>query len=124
MPVSTATLAGALVLERGPLHVEIVLRPFAIGVRRGGRRLVRGLGVWAVEGEVEDQFIQFTEGVVAREDLALPERVVAASIADLLADGADIALRFEGERSGRLRVTLPGTHAVLVVLEVDGAPLR
>ena len=33
-----ATLAGALVLERGALRVEIALRPFAIDVRRDGRR--------------------------------------------------------------------------------------
>src|SRR5258708_7855299 len=102
MPVLTATLGDALMLERGALRVEIVQHPFAIDVRRGGRRLVRGLGVWAVEGEMQDLFIQFTEGVVAREDLGLPERVVAASIAEPLADGVEIAVRLEGGRAGRL----------------------
>src|ERR1044072_6955768 len=123
MPVLTAMLAGALVLERGPLRVEIVPRPFAIDVRRAGRRLVRGLGVWAVEGEVHELFIQFTEGVVAREELGLPERVVAASVAEPLADGAEIAVRLEGGRAGQLRVTLPAPETVLVELAVDGAPL-
>ena len=47
MPVTTATLGGALVLERGALRVEIDQHPFAIHVRRDGRRLIRGLGVWA-----------------------------------------------------------------------------
>src|SRR5436190_2084704 len=118
MPVQTATLAGALVLERGALRVEIVQRPFAVHVRRAGRRLIRGLGVWAVEGEVNDLFIQFIEGVVPREELGLPERVVAASVAEPLADGAEIVVRLEGGRSGRLRVTLPDRHTVLLELEV------
>ena len=78
MPVPTATLGDVLVLERGALRVEIVQHPFAMHVRRSGRRLIRGLDVWAVEGEVRDQFIQFTEGVIPREELGLPERVVAA----------------------------------------------
>jgi alpha-glucosidase (family GH31 glycosyl hydrolase) len=124
MPVTTATVAGALVFERGALRVEISLHPFAVDVRRGGRRLIRGLGVWAVEGEVDDLFIQFTEGVVAREELALPERIVAAGVAQPLADGVELALRCEGGRAGSLRITLPAAETVLVELEVDGAPLR
>ncbi len=124
MPVNSAALADALILERGTLSVEIALQPFAVSVRGSGRRLVRGLGVWAVQGEVQDQFIQFTEGVIAREDLGLPERVVAASITEQLADGAEIAVRLQGGRAGRLRVTLPATHAVLVELELEGSPLR
>jgi alpha-glucosidase (family GH31 glycosyl hydrolase) len=124
MPVHTATLAGALVLERGPLRVEISLRPLRIDVRRGGRRLVRGLGVWAIEGEIHDQFIQFTEGVVAREELGLPERIVAASIADPLADGAELAIRCEGGRAGRLSITLPSADTVLAELAFEGEPLR
>ncbi|MEA2137190.1 MAG: alpha-D-xyloside xylohydrolase, partial [Solirubrobacteraceae bacterium] len=124
MPVTTATVAGALVFERGALRVEIAQHPFAVHVRRGGRRLIRGLGVWAVDGEVHDQFIQFTEGVIAREDLGLPERVVAASVAEPLADGALLAVRLEGGRAGRLRITLPERETVLLELDVDGAPLR
>jgi len=124
MPVHTATLGGALKLERGAIEVEIALRPFAIHVRRGGRRLVRGLGVWAVEGSIHDQFIQFTEGVIPREELGLPERVVSASVAERLADGVEIVVRLEGGRSGLVRVTLPAAESVLVAVEVDGSPLR
>ncbi|MDX6683651.1 MAG: alpha-D-xyloside xylohydrolase [Solirubrobacteraceae bacterium] len=124
MPVTTATVAGAFVLEREALRVEISQRPFAVDVRRDGRRLIRGLGVWAADGEVHDQFIQFTEGVIAREELALPERVVAASVAEPLADGVLLAVRCEGGRTGRLRITLPHRETVLLELELDGAPLR
>jgi len=126
MPVSTATLVDGLVLERGPLRVEIAQHPFSIHVRRDGRRLVRSLGLFAVEGEVEDQFIQFTEGVIPGEALDLPERVVAVSVAEPLADGVQLAVRCEGERErrGRLRITLPSDETVLLELEFDGEPLR
>jgi alpha-glucosidase (family GH31 glycosyl hydrolase) len=124
MPVKSATVADALVLDRGALRVEITQHPFAVHVRRNGRRLIRGLGVWAVEGEICDQFIQFTEGVIAREELGLPERVVAASVAEPLADGVLLAVRFEGARGGSLRITLPANEAVQLELEVDGEPLR
>jgi len=124
MPVTTATVADALVLDRGALRVEIAQHPFAVHVRRDGRRLIRGLGAWAVEGEICDQFIQFTEGVMAREELGLPERIVAASLAEPLADGVELVVHCEGGRTGRLRITLPGRDRVLLELEISGAPLR
>ncbi len=124
MPVTTATVADALVLQRGALRVEIAQHPFAIDVRRDGRRLIRRLGVWAVDGEIRDQFIQLTEGVMAREELGLPERVVAASVAEPLADGVLLALRLEGGRAGRLRVTLPAAETVLLEWDAEGEPLR
>ncbi|HEY2160550.1 MAG TPA: hypothetical protein VGH24_04535, partial [Solirubrobacteraceae bacterium] len=46
-----------VVIERGSLRVELALRPFGITVRREGRRLLRGGGLWVAEGEVHDQFI-------------------------------------------------------------------
>ena len=126
MPVSTATVLDGLVLERGPLRVEIAQHPFCIHVRRDGRRLVRALGLFAVEGEIEDQFIQFTEGVIAAEQLDLPERVVAVSVAEPLADGVQLAVRCEGERErrGSLRITLPEHETVLLELAFEGEPLR
>ena len=122
MPVTSETVSGALVLERGALRVEICRHPFGVHVRRDGRRLIRGLGEWVAEGEVHDQFIQFTEGVVAREascqSASSRERRRAAG------DGALLAVRCEGGRAGRLRITLPATETVLLELEVDGTPLR
>jgi len=124
MPVSTATVPDGLVLERGAVRVELTERPFAIGVRRDGRRLIRALGACGIEGEISDRFIRLTEGVVAREALELPERVVAVSVAERLADGAELALRCDGGRRGLLRITLPDDETVLVELELDGDPLR
>ncbi|MEA2224472.1 MAG: alpha-D-xyloside xylohydrolase, partial [Solirubrobacteraceae bacterium] len=124
MPVHTAAVADALVLSRAALRVEITRRPFGIDVRRDGRRLIRGFGIWCADGEICDQFIQFTEGVIASEQLEIPERVASATLAEPLADGAELALRFHGGRSGRLRVTLPADEIVAFELEVDGPPLR
>ena len=124
MPIDSATLTDGLVLSRARLRVEITRRPFAIDVRRDGRRLVRGLGIWCADGAVGDQFIQFTEGVIAAETLEVPERVASATLAEPLADGAELALHFAGGRRGRLRVTLPAEDTVALELEVDGAPLR
>ena len=124
MPVHTVAVADTLVLSRGRLIVEIVRRPFAIHVRRDGRRLIGGFGLWCADGAQADQFIQFTEGVIAAEELEIPERVVSASLAEPLADGADLALRFAGGRGGRLRVTLPFEETVAFEFEVDGALLR
>src|SRR6185312_9682159 len=63
-----------MVLEQGPLRVEISLAPLSIHVRRAGRRLLRAVTVWACEGEVRDRFVQVTEGVIADERLGFPER--------------------------------------------------
>jgi len=124
MTVHTAAIADSIVLSRAALSVEITRRPFAIDVRRNGRRLIRGLGVWCAAGEVQDQFIQFTEGVIASEELEIPERVFSASLAEPLADGAELALRFDGGRAGRLRLTLPADETIAFELTVDGEPLR
>ncbi len=124
MPVSTEAVDDALVLSRGALRVDVTRHPFAITVRRAGRRLIRGLGIWCATGEIGDQFIRFTEGVVASEQLEVPERVVAASLAEPLADGAVLALRFAGGRRGTLRLTLPRDETVAIQVEVDGPALR
>ena len=124
MPVQTATVSGVLVLQREALQVEIAQLPFGVHVRRGGRRLVRALGLWGADGEICDQFIQFTEGVMASEELEIRERVVATSVAEQLADGVELAVRCDSGRRGRLRITLPAAETVLLEFELDGAPLR
>jgi hypothetical protein len=124
MPVNTDTIAGVLTLDRGPLRVHIARHPFAVHVHRDGRELIHRLGIHIADGKVRDQFIRLTEGVIASEDLDPPERVVSASVAEPLADGLALALRCDGGRTGRMRITLPADETLLVELEVDGAPLR
>ena len=71
------------------MRVEIALRPFELTIRRAGRRLVRSLGAWVADGTVHDHFIQFTEGVVAREELAPVERAAVARVQRLRARPGD-----------------------------------
>src|SRR3954469_7138301 len=101
-------------MERGALRVELGIAPLPIDVRRNGRRLLRGLTVWACEGEVRDRFVQVTEGVIADERLGFPERVVAASVSAADERSAVIDLRLNGGRQAQLRIELVGPeHLVL-----------
>ena len=47
--------------------VRVVADPFSFAVHRGGRPLVRAGGACVSDGEVRDQFVQFSEGVIADE---------------------------------------------------------
>jgi hypothetical protein len=78
MSVPSARSANAILLRRGSLEIEVTPRPFELTVRRAERRLIRSLGAWVAEGTVHDHFIQITEGVVAREELAPAERAPTA----------------------------------------------
>ena len=120
----SATAAGELVIEQGPVRVEISLAPLRIHVRRAGRRLLRALTVWACEGEVRDRFVQVTEGVIADERLGFPERVVAATIAATDERGTTIALTLNGGRRAELRLELAGPEHLVLELSAEGAPLR
>ena len=65
-------------LTQGRLTAEITLRPFSFTIRRDGRRLLRNASAWIAEGTSNDHFVQWTEGVVAEEQLTLLERVARA----------------------------------------------
>jgi alpha-glucosidase (family GH31 glycosyl hydrolase) len=92
-----------IILERGALRVAVGLDPLTIEIRRG-RRLIRGLTLWAAAGEARDQFIQLTEGVIAAEELEPPLRLAAASAraagASVVAEGdvGTLAVAIECER--------------------------
>lgn len=120
-----------LVAEHGRLRVELSLRPFSLSVHRAGRRILRNAGAWVAEGSVQDHFIQFTEGVVAAEELAPHERAVRAAVSTAPAPsdrGAAATvraqLRFEGGRGGEMTLTLHPDERFTVTLAVDGEPLR
>jgi alpha-glucosidase (family GH31 glycosyl hydrolase) len=127
-------------LTRGRLTIEVTLRPFAITVRRDGRRLMRNAGAWVAEGQVHDNFIHLTEGIIAEEDLAPHERVGRARLrAERLTDGApadlpsgsaaavagavaaephgvELGLRFGAERRGTLLIELPADDEIRLTL--------
>jgi alpha-glucosidase (family GH31 glycosyl hydrolase) len=112
------------VLERGELRLEVSLRPFTFALRRIGRQLLRGGGLWVAEGVVHDRFIRLTEGVLAREDLAPPERAQRATVEAEVEDGLQLRVTLGGGRAARLRVSLPDHRQAGFELDADGEPLR
>ena len=119
-----AVSATDVVIDRGPLRIELALRPFEITVRRNGRRLLRNGGVWVADGQVRDLLIHLTEGVMTREERAPLERAWRATVSAREADGVELALTLSGGRAARLRVAVPVDDRIEFALEADGAPLR
>ena len=117
-------IVAVAVLARGPLRLEVRLRPLAIELRRDGRPLLAGLSVWACEGTVHDRFVQVTEGLIAREELGFPERPVDAEVAFSGEHELDLELALRGGRSAALRVALAGPDHVVLELRAAGRPLR
>ncbi len=127
MPATDPVLVSdvdALVLERGRLRVEIGLAPFELTVRRAGRRLARSLGAWVADGTVHDHFIQLTEGVVAREELAPAERARAAVVQRCAVDQSTLMLEMDGGRRARIDVRVCEGDRVCLEVSPEGEPLR
>jgi alpha-glucosidase (family GH31 glycosyl hydrolase) len=101
-----------VVLEAGPVQVSVSLDPFAVEVRRG-RRLIRGLRLWAAHGEIQDQFVQLTEGMLAAEELERPYHFAAHSSA---------GPRFAGP-AGEVTLEL-GRERLIIEFRPAGEPLR
>jgi alpha-glucosidase (family GH31 glycosyl hydrolase) len=124
VPTNISTGPELVVLERGSLRVEVALRPFALTVRRAGRRLIRSGGAWVADGTVHDHFVQFTEGVVPREELAPAERAVRASVVTRARDAVVLALTLEGGRRATLGVNVSKRDLVALEVAAEGEPLR
>ena len=124
MPVTREESARGIRLARGTLHVEIALRPFALSVVRGRRRLVRDAGVRIHDGTVHDQFVQLTEGVLAGEDLSDPVAAETARPSGALRDGVALELAFADGTEGTLTVRLPAAETVALELRVGRPALR
>jgi alpha-glucosidase (family GH31 glycosyl hydrolase) len=124
MSSSSPRITDTVVLARGALRVEVALRPFEVTVRRGDRRVLRELGAWVAEGTVHDQFIQLTEGVVAREDLSEPERARSATVRSRSADGVTLALELSGGRGAVMDVRISEPDRITFAFEPERAPLR
>ncbi len=115
---------GEVVLETPALRVEVTLRPFAFVIRRAGRSLLRAGGAWAVDGEIRDQFLQFTEGVLACEERSPVQRAVAASPVGFDERGIVLDLRLEGGRIARLTIELATDERLSLTLSAEDDPLR
>ncbi len=119
--VSIAVGVDGVALEtESTLRVEITMRPFALTIRRRGRSLLRSAGVWVADGTIRDQFLQFTEGVLAREDRSLPYRGRYATLVDRSDRGVTLTLGLDGGRAASLAVELPDDDRVTLALEAGG----
>jgi len=112
------------VLTRGPLRLEVHLRPLGITLRRDGRTLLSGLSACVCEGAARDRLIRVTEGVVAREELGFPERPVQADVAFAGEHELDVQLALRGGREAVVRVALVDDAHALLELRAGGDPLR
>jgi len=121
--VTVEQVAGRVDLVRADVSVAIVLRPFELTIRRG-RRVVRALGVRLLDGVVHDQFVHWTEGVIAHEDLGDPIAAGEAHVLEPLADGVRLTLALTDGTRAELTVTIPGAYRVLLRLEPEHPVLR
>jgi len=118
-----AAIPPSLALADGPLTVEIGLEPFALTVRRRGEPIIERARLWAVDGVVEDRFVQLTEGVIARERVG--ERDPVERVRGVArAAGARLEGWTRGGRAVRVGVEVAAGAEVVVELSVEGAPLR
>ena len=114
---------SVVVLEHGRVAVEIATIPLAVTVRRDGHRLAGPIAPRVRDGENRDQFVQWTEGVIAEEELGDPLSITPASPA-----GARIDLELGDGTAATLEITLPAPDHVLLELKggqtplLDGAP--
>ncbi|HEV2769186.1 MAG TPA: glycoside hydrolase family 31 protein [Solirubrobacteraceae bacterium] len=126
--------------------VRVVADPFSFEIHRGGRPLLRAGGAWVCDGEVRDQFVQFSEGVIADEAREAQARALRAGVAAadgragapgrVLAGGAAETVLFPGDppldlllwltdgRAARLLVAVPEAMSVSLALLAEGEPLR
>jgi alpha-glucosidase (family GH31 glycosyl hydrolase) len=124
MTVTIRSSSDLVTVERGQISTELVLRPFSLTLRRGGRRLIRDGGFWTADGTVDDLFIHLTEGVIAHEELGIHERALWAEPARELPDGLELDLHLRGGRRALLSVRLPADDHVLLELSAPAGPLR
>jgi alpha-glucosidase (family GH31 glycosyl hydrolase) len=98
-------------LEHGRVAVEISTTPLAVTIHRDGHRLAGPIAPFVRDGEIRDQFVQWTEGVIADEALGDPLAIIP-----LRRDGARIDLALEDGTHGTLEVTLSARDRVTLEL--------
>src|SRR4051794_12661884 len=98
------------------LECHVVLAPLSLTVRRAGRRIAGPIVVRVRDGAIEDQWIQWTEGVVAHEELGDPIGVARARETP---DG--LRLELDDGTAATLRIEL-GAERVTLTLEAERPP--
>jgi hypothetical protein len=117
-----------VVLTRAELSLEVALRPFSFTLRRRGRRLFGGGGLWAAEGTSCDQLLHFTEAVRTHEERAPAERALRAEVrghdAHCIELELELELRLHGGRRAQATFALEAGQRLTVEFRPEGAPMR
>jgi alpha-glucosidase (family GH31 glycosyl hydrolase) len=121
---SISVQADTAVLAAGRIRVEVTARPFSLTIRRDGRSLLRAAGAWVADGVIRDRFLALTEGVVAHEDLAPPQRAQHALLMRRGDRGLTAGFRLGEGRAARLGIELVTPERVRLTVHADPAPLR
>jgi alpha-glucosidase (family GH31 glycosyl hydrolase) len=116
--------SDAATIEAGRLRVEVSVRPFSFTIRRDGRSLLRAGGAWVADGEINDQFVQFTEGVIAAEARSPAQRARHAILMRQGEQGVCLSFRLDGGRAAHVRIEIAAPDRVRLTLGADGEPLR
>src|ERR1700759_5420228 len=124
VPPELSIESDSALLEVGRLRIEVSVRPFAFTIRRDGRRLLRAGGAWLADGEIRDQFIQFTEGVIAEEERSPAQRARHALLMHETEGGVSLGFRLDGGRAVQARIEVVAADRVRLTLHADGEPLR
>ena len=111
-------------LDGGAVSVAITLRPLSFELRRGGRRIVRGGGLWLARGSAGDHFVQLTEGVIPHEDVEEVEELGRAEVVERHEGAVVLVAALAAGGEARIEVALAPGGRVMIALECPGAPLR
>jgi alpha-glucosidase (family GH31 glycosyl hydrolase) len=111
-----------LVVERGAVRVEVKPNPLRIHIRRDGRRLIRALRIHVAETEIQDRFIHFTEGVVAKEEHK--PREYAAAVRSAKTSSRSVKLRLQLEGGRRVGLTVSVTRRGVIDLRLSAKDER
>jgi alpha-glucosidase (family GH31 glycosyl hydrolase) len=123
MPTAQAEKSGELVLEAGSLRVTVTLEPFALRIRRGERRLIRGLRLWAADGTQRDQFVQMTEGVLAHEEIDRVAHLGRVEVLREIENGVELGGSMGRGRTAFVSLTLD-TDRLILRAAAHPEPLR
>ncbi|HEY2005927.1 MAG TPA: hypothetical protein VGG87_05725, partial [Solirubrobacteraceae bacterium] len=122
--MSPEVIADRIKLSRGDLSLEVALRPFSFTLRRRGRRLIGGGGLWAVDGTSRDQLLHFTEAVLTHEERAPAERALRAEVLSRDEHRLELELRLHGGRGARVMFGLGAGQRLTMEFECAGSPMR
>lgn len=117
-------MSASIELARGAVNAVIEIDPLRIDIRRDGRRIVHRLTLWVARCEVDDRFVQVTEGVIASERLGARARPALTRVAAVSKTRATLEIALESGGHAQLTIALRNGGSVELRLRVRNASSR